>query len=321
MSRSFWRVVVTVALLWAYLLVSALQPSGPISRIRKPTVCHSNPVRLDYIDKESYWVYMFYLLMVYKDREGNCNVPFRHIEDGWNLGVWLSKQREAKKNGKLDSVYQSRLEESGVIWDPCEERWETMFQLLVRYKARENHCNIPQMHREDGECLGNWLNTQRMEFRDGSLNPTRKLRLEREGVAWNAQLNKWDQMYQLLIQYKEREEHCNVPVKHKEDGQSLGSWLGTQRKAKKNGSLSIERQQNLEKIGVVWSVREEQWDQMYSLLCQYIKREGHHDIPIDHKENGKNLGHWLSKQRQLHRSKKLQPGRGKRLEEVGVTLL
>eukprot|EP00980_Cylindrotheca_fusiformis_P025052 scaffold12980_cov100-Cylindrotheca_fusiformis.AAC.1 len=58
------------------------------------------PAKRDYIDCDSpHWVDMFSLLIEYKDREGHCEVPYCHEENEWELGVWLSKQREAYKLG------------------------------------------------------------------------------------------------------------------------------------------------------------------------------------------------------------------------------
>jgi Helicase associated domain len=57
-----------------------------------------------------------------------------------------------------------------------------------------------------------------------------------------------------LITYKEREGHCRVPVKHEENGFSLGPWVYNQR-TNKDG-LSKERRQGLEKIGVAWDVQQ-----------------------------------------------------------------
>jgi len=55
--------------------------------------------------------------------------------------------------------------------------------------------------------------------------------------------NTWDKMFDLLLAYRERESHCNVPYSHKEDGMNLGVWLNYQRKAKEKGELddSLER--------------------------------------------------------------------------------
>ena len=48
-------------------------------------------------------------------------------------------------------------------------------------------------------------------------------------------------MHGLLLAYKERERHCDVPTKHEEQGAKLGSWLKRQRQAYKHGTLEAGR--------------------------------------------------------------------------------
>ena len=59
-------------------------------------------------------------------------------------------------------------------------------------------------------------------------------------------------MYGLLIVYKNRESHCNVPRGHKEDGENLGIWLHLQRQQKKRATLPSKKAKRLEELGVVW---------------------------------------------------------------------
>jgi hypothetical protein len=324
MIRGRWRFLVGSLLLHLHIVVSLQSPPVLGRRNMKTsfTLLQSSttpamPAMIDYVDRDSYWVYMFYLLMLYKSREGNCDVCYRHEENDWKLGVWVAKQREACKIGRLDPIYRERLEEAGVVWDPLLQRWETMIGLLLQFKQREGHCLVPQLHQEKSESLGSWLNTQRREQRSGKLQSTRRKQLEEIGVVWNAPATRWDQMYRLLLQFKGREGHCQVPIHHKEEGENLGSWLSTQRKAKRGNTSKIDRQDQLEKAGVVWDVQRKQWGQMFKLFLQFKDREGHCQIPINHKEEGNNLGHWIAKQQCLHRANKLDPIYQERLEEAG----
>ena len=60
----------------------------------------------------------------------------------------------------------------------------------------------------------------------------------------------WGEMYNLLVQFKQREGHSNVPYRHKEDGDNLGYWLSGQREARKKGSLKADSEQRLSNVGV-----------------------------------------------------------------------
>ncbi len=71
-------------------------------------------VTWDAIDAQ--WGRGFALLEEYREREGHCDVPFKHEERGVKLGVWLSTQRTAQKTGAMDDARRRRLEEAGVRW-------------------------------------------------------------------------------------------------------------------------------------------------------------------------------------------------------------
>jgi predicted helicase len=60
--------------------------------------------------------------------------------------------------------------------------------LLVKYKAREGNCKVPQGHKEDEENLGVWLNTQRINKKKGTLVDVERIRqLEELGIVWKFQ--------------------------------------------------------------------------------------------------------------------------------------
>lgn len=73
----------------------------------------------NFYDKK--WNEYYELLKQYKKREGNCNVPSRHIENGVKLGSWLVNQKNNYRNvsGKrtLKKEYVDKLKEIGVVFD------------------------------------------------------------------------------------------------------------------------------------------------------------------------------------------------------------
>jgi len=193
------------------------------------------------------WVSMLHLLIQYKRREGNCNVPVGHKEAGKNLGRWLVAQRQLKKKGKLDDERQTRLDELGVAWD-AKHQWENMFNLLVKFNKREGNCSIAQHRKEAGKNLGRWLVAQRQLKKKGKLDDERQTRLDELGVVWDAK-HQWENMFTLLVKINKREGNCSIAQHHKEAGKNLGMWLAQQRRLKRKGKLDDERQKQLDKIG------------------------------------------------------------------------
>ena len=49
-------------------------------------------------------------------REGHCDVPVRHTEDGARLGRWVLQRGQSKKKGKLDPDRQKIFEDISIEW-------------------------------------------------------------------------------------------------------------------------------------------------------------------------------------------------------------
>ena len=266
------------------------------------------------------WERNFALLKQFEEREGHCDVPFSHKEDGVKLGIWLSNQRKGR--GKMEEPLQRRLEQLGVSWDPYADEWKRYFVLLEQFKEREGHCNVPRSYKENGINLGIWLNNQRN--RRGKLEESLQRRLEELGVSWDPWHDQWERNFALLERFKDREGHCNVPRAHEEDGVNLGAWLLTVRQVRKGNmsyALSAERVERLENLGVAWDPLEDQWERNFALLEQFNGREGHCNVPFSHEEDGIKLGRWLQNQRRIRKGTKvgnLSAERVEKLDTIGI---
>ena len=141
----------------------------------------------------------------------------------------------------------------------------------------------------------------------------RRQRLDDIGFVWDQREADWEEGFSYLKRYKERVGECDVPQGYKEDGYSLGTWVGTQRYYK--SELSSERRRRLDELGLVWNTLEARWEEGFSYLKRYKERVGDCRVPNKHKEDGYNLGTWVSTQR-LYKSE-LSSERRRRLNELG----
>ena len=64
----------------------------------------------------------------------------------------------------------------------------------------------------------------------------------------------WEERFDLLKQFKQREGHCNVPQSHEEDGANLGKWVSRQRHLNKTGKLDVDRQTRLGEVSPEWGL-------------------------------------------------------------------
>lgn len=203
----------------------------------------------------SSWEKNYALCIQYALREGHTNVRADHQEDGEYIHRWIRRQKKLKSVGKLSNAQVRRCEQlPGWSWD-LGDSWDSMFALMMQYKARNGHCNVPAKHIENGKKLGAWLDKHKQDKRNGKLDPAMQETFEAAGVQWELLEAQWEQYYLLLLQFVEREGHADVLQKHEEEGQKLGIWVSTQRSEYKKGKLSASRRERLERIGFIWRKR------------------------------------------------------------------
>ena len=270
--------------------------------------------QLDEIDfvwtpRDDKWEAGFNLLVKFKQREGHCEVPIDHLEDGYRLGRMLVKQR--KRKDKLSVDRRQRLDELGFVWDRFLEMWESGFNYLKKFNSREGHCRVAQAHIEDGFRLGSWVTTQRMNKL--KLLEERISQLNNLGFLWDTLSEKWETGFSSLLEFKKRNGHCNIDRAHIENGYKLGQWVTSQRASKTK--LTEERIKRLTEIGFILKPHDERWENGFSSILTFKQREGHCNFQENHIENGFKLGQWAGKQRQ--NKVELSEDRLIRLDQLG----
>jgi hypothetical protein len=273
---------------------------------------------------EDAWQQGFAALSAFKNREGHCSVPNSHIENGYPLGRWVGTQRltlDGYGNRRpLSQDRRQRLAELGFVWDKLDGDWEEGFSHLKIYREREGHSRVPHDHLEGHFRLGQWARANRDRLSkssnlQGSLYDERWRRLEELGFAWSLVDAAWEEGFNRLKTYRDREGHCRVPRFHTEDAFRLGMWVASQRSNK--DALSKQQRERLNGLVFVWDPLETAWDHAIECLKRFKERAGHCEVPIDYRVNGFRLGKWVSRQRQ--KRDKLTEQRRQQLNELGFT--
>jgi superfamily II DNA or RNA helicase len=283
-------------------------------RTNRAILAPERRIRLDSLgfiwDVSSFlWDQGFSALQSFHKREGHCNVPQKHKEAGFNLGSWIANQR--KNTAQTPRKQIEQLNSLGFIWDAINWQWEVNFSALQRFYKREGHSNVPQRHREDGVKLGQWSAYLR-KYKERSL-PGQIKRLSSVKFSWEPRNQQWDIHFAALKRFQKREGHCRVPTKHIEKGLKLGVWVSSQRT--RAHELSLDRRRCLDSIEFTWNIFSFLWEQGFSSLQSFHKREGHCNVPQKHQENGLKLGQWISDQRK--KRSQLSPKQLTRLNSLG----
>jgi hypothetical protein len=237
-----------------------------------------------------------------------------------------------------------------------QQKWDEMFNYLVKFieETRQDATkdmpeekkeawvwdgNVPKNYKTKcGKALGRWINNQRSAKAKGTLKNDREARLVSTGLKWSVPKSSWRDMFcELQIYVAEqtkdgRSWNGNVPTNYKirsttdgteDKGKNLGRWINRQRSLFQAGKLKKERQMDLERIGLKWSVLlTTSWSTMYDELCAFAearREESANGVwdglgPSNHKSS---LGGWVKRQRSAYAKGQLKEDRVQKLEMIG----
>jgi hypothetical protein len=310
------------------------------------------------------WHDMYNQLLEFKQKHGHVKVPQRYDENP-KLGRWVMTNRKnyreyKRSNGqKGDLGWMKRLESIGMVDDITtgdanegnEQTWYDMYNQLLEFKQKHGHVKVPQQYNENPK-LGRWVSDQRSNYREYKRSngqkgyPERMKRLESirlvddistEDAKRCSKNSRWDEMFNLLSEFKQKHGHVKVPQRYDENPK-LGRWVMYNRKnyreyKRSNGQKGDPEQMKcLEKIGMVDDISTEdakrcsqnsRWNEMFNLLSEFKQKHRHVKVPQQCDENPK-LGRWVMHNRSNYREykgsngQKGDPERMKCLEKIGL---
>ena len=140
-------------------------------------------------------------------------------------------------------------------------------------------------------------------------------------VYRNAKNEAWDIMYREAKDYYKNHGNLRIPYNYvTNNGYQLGTWITNQRSnyAGYSGTgIDEQRVAMLEKIGMVWSVPDSQWQMGYDEAKRYYEKHGNIDVNAKFvSDTGYKLGIWIRTQR---KNKCLSKEQKALLEKIGMT--
>ena len=109
----------------------------------------------------------------------------------------------------------------------------------------------------DGFQLGQWLYSQRRQYREGRMTEERVRRLEALGIHWTSAFfrTRWEEMFAVAAAYfREHGDLWMPPGYVTPEGKKLGVWVARQRSKRSgaggSGALTREQERRLEEIGM-----------------------------------------------------------------------
>lgn len=186
------------------------------------------------------------------------------------LAGWLNRQLKrndcpADEKELLDKLRQCRDSRSRHVHRL--ENWQFLYQQLVKYRE-EYHTFVISKKDKNHKHLYNWSFRQRRLAKINRLPPDRKEALEKIGFPFvsshqslndakrftDSQKEKWDNMYQELVNYKNTVGHCRVKIDDKKHVR-LAKWVHQQRVTFNSGNMDQKREERLNEIEFQWKLR------------------------------------------------------------------
>ncbi|MGO8821936.1 MAG: Helicase associated domain protein [Desulfomonilaceae bacterium] len=261
-------------------------------------------------------------LLEYVASEKHALVPQDYrTPSGFTLGTWVNSQHTKYKKGLLTDERKKRLERLPKwSWNPTEDDWQKAVQCLGNFVATHGHTRVPAKHvTDDGFNLGMWTDGKRQSYKEGKLTTDHIQALENiNGWTWNILEKAWNEGFEKLVEFAEREGHSRVPRKHVTDGFKLGIWVDNKRAKYRKNKLPLERQKLLENVkGWSWDPHAAQWKEGFQKLVEFVKEKGTALVPVSHKTTDKfPLGSWVDVQRQFFRKNQLSDEKRERLQSL-----
>jgi hypothetical protein len=140
------------------------------------------------------WAVRFNDLRLYREKQGNCLVPWAYKEN-LPLARWVKRQRFQYKlmvEGKSSAMTDERvkaLEEIGFVWDTYRAAWEERLDELKEFRSICMHCCVPSNY-SGNQQLASWVTCQRrmyklhIEGKFSNMTPQRIRDLEAVGFEW-----------------------------------------------------------------------------------------------------------------------------------------
>ena len=247
---------------------------------------------------EHNWKFGIAQLKIFFAQRGHAGVPVNFTTaKGFKLGSWVEHKRRPLILSKLSKEKIAELDALDFVWNPEEAAFELGIKHLSAFIEKEGHSRVPQNFKtSDGFNLGSWVGVKRRSKKRGTLPSYQKHKLNLLNFFWEVFDEQWIIGLAHLQNFLGVKGHALVPKNFKTpDGFNLGQWTAIQRRSNKKGSLSTKQIIELEKLGFIWEVKAYHWSQAHNYLQQFIKEEGHSNVPDKFiTKDGFNLGYWVA---------------------------
>lgn len=267
---------------------------------------------------EGSWDLYIKALKQYKEREGDCDVPDKHIEivDGVKvfLGQWCNHIIGARNGSNRYLITRERekqLNQLGFIWDVYKYRFSNNIEAVAKYLKMYGKYPSNKSKDANNQKLGRFLNMEKIKLRNEKEKyPEWKREIIEKYIPdfssetrHNKSFNEF--LYYVKL-YKERYGHTDIKKNYIIDSFNIGARLDTVKKMYKSGVLSEEEINLLNNLGVcIGSKYEKEYCKKIELVKQAVK-QGVFISESNKCYKGVNLYNWINNHKKRFSNEELK---------------
>ena len=238
-----------------------------------------------FLTHQEKWEFHYQELQDFYKKHGHSNLDYTENN---NLKCWLENQKRKKRT--LKKEYVAKLDKLNIDWrlhikakSPKEQsNWNKRYSDYADYvtKGTTDLISTKAPNKTKEKSLYWWRVRQRKLYKLGyGLTEEQVYKLKsigivddlgeynacEEGLSYEDKSDEekrevkekmketlWNKKYQELVAFKEKHGHCYVSSNMK-SYERLLSWMGRQRRSKKNKELPLKREKLLDELGFAWS--------------------------------------------------------------------
>ena len=243
------------------------------------------------------------------------------------LARWVYEQHKAyygnRENNTLPDKQMELMKIIGIeeYRSIADKLWFERFEELKKFYNINHTLIVPTDYRcADGSLLVSWTRIQRKKYHDGTLKKKYMNALENAGFMEILETNE-ERGLRHAKEYYKKYHHLNIPCVYVcDDGYRLGIWIRSIRESKQK--LKEQTRNQLNKMGMIWSVPENRWMVGFLECYQYFKKNGNLNVPKEYRsESGIELYNWLRNNRAAYRKGKLSQDKIAKLKEIGALIV
>lgn len=280
---------------------------------------------MDWSTRAETWAGYIVEITEYHRVHGEVNLPQNDPDPHRaRIAELVRRCRTRHRKGHLEAEHIQALDETGIDWDPSLAPWREGIEVAGAYRRRHGHLQPRTGEIVDGVDLHAWLTQRRVARRRGNLSTEHVAALDALGMVWEPHDIGWLDGITAAREFHRREGHLQVPTAHQAvnsrgEPLDLRGWINSMRRDRRDGTLSRDRVDALDELGLDWNPSETTWAGNLSLLRRYRRRHGVLAHSKAHNDpDGATVAGILERCRRDHRTGTLPADRVTALEELGI---